>query len=264
MMRLPTMTISTLLFAGAACAQDEWRDAYRVGDAVELQITGDLWQRCVVSENAAGSVMRGRCEEFVEPAPGTYRRAGGTYILSRGDTRPARAQPAPEAVAAEAAGSGDFRVGEPVEIEASGRWLPCVVAENRADTIMRVRCDAYAPLSRDAGIYTVDRDARSVRRPGTAPAPVAAKPAAAPVATVVGLREGEYACYGSGGRILAGFAFRVLPGGRYTDLDEADAGTYTIDGDRVAFAGGHLDGQSGRALTNGRFRIGAQADCEPY
>ena len=89
-----------------------------------------------------------------------------------------------------------------------------------------------------------------------------AQPQAA--ATIVGLKAGEYACYGSGGQVLAGFGFKVLPGERFTDLDDGNAGTYKIVGSEVTFSGGHLDGTVGRELKNGSFRIGLQASCEPW
>jgi hypothetical protein len=78
------------------------------------------------------------------------------------------------------------------------------------------------------------------------------------------LKLGEYACYGSGGRIMIGLGFKVLPGNRYTDLDNRESGTFSITGDGVTFHGGHLDGQTGRNLRNYKFTIGAQADCEPF
>ena len=68
----------------------------------------------------------------------------------------------------------------------------------------------------------------------------------------------------SGGRIMIGLGFKVTGGGRYTDLDGKNPGTFAVNGETVSFKGGHLGGQSGRALSNGNFRIGAQASCEPY
>lgn len=91
-----------------------------------------------------------------------------------------------------------------------------------------------------------------------------ASPGTAPGADDPGLKLGEYACYGSGGRILGGLGFIVLPGNRYSDPDGDDVGSYSINGATVAFQGGHLDGQSGRDLRGHNFTIGSQAECEPY
>ncbi|HEV2865796.1 MAG TPA: hypothetical protein VGX37_04725 [Allosphingosinicella sp.] len=76
------------------------------------------------------------------------------------------------------------------------------------------------------------------------------------------LRTGEYACYGSGGQIMGGLGFRVTGPGRYTDLDGATSGTFSVSGSSVTFRGGHLDGQTGRELTANGFHIGQQATCE--
>ncbi len=84
-------------------------------------------------------------------------------------------------------------------------------------------------------------------------------------AAPAGLKPGEYACYGSGGRIMIGLGFKVLGGGRYTDLDGKNPGTISVAGGNVRFKGGHLGGQVGRELNaKGGFRIGAQASCEPF
>lgn len=278
-------TLAIASCASVAGSDEPWRDEFKVGDAVELKINDSFSQRCVVIENNAGSVMRGRCDEFVEPAPGTYRRAGGNYILSRGDTRAlsapsatatATATNAPVSAAARrssatspvrpsgAVGTG-FAVGTRVEIEASGHWVPCVVAENQPGAIMRVRCDEYPELSRGAGVYTVDRDPASVRlATGNIGKPPAAPPAAARAEGPGALKQGEYACYGSGGRLLIGLGFEVLPGNRYVDLDGGNAGTFSVSGTSVSFSGGHLDGQSGRDLRGASFTLGANAGCEPY
>ena len=88
---------------------------------------------------------------------------------------------------------------------------------------------------------------------------------AASGAAPAGLKPGEYACYGSGGRIMIGPGFKLLGGGRYTDLDGNNPGTVSVSGGNVRFKGGHLDGQAGRELNaKGGFRIGAQASCEPF
>lgn len=68
---------------------DEWRGEYKVGDRVELKINDAMWQKCTVVGNSPVSAMRLDCEEYVEPAPGTYSRAGGIYTnTSRNDIRP--------------------------------------------------------------------------------------------------------------------------------------------------------------------------------
>lgn len=88
---------------------------------------------------------------------------------------------------------------------------------------------------------------------------VSAEPA---MAQAGGLKNGEYTCIGSGGTILIGLGFKVS-GRRYTDLDNKEAGTYTVSGSTVTFRGGHLDGQVGRNLQNSSFVIGAAASCGP-
>lgn len=159
-----------------------------------------------------------------------------------------------------------FAVGDRVEIEASNHWVPCVVVENEPPSIMRVRCDAYPTLSRDAGIYTVDRDNPTAVRHATgeigeiAPEPTPSREAAPPA----GLKRGEYACYGSGGRVMAGVGFKVLSGDRYEDLEGNERGSFSISGTTVRFRGGHLDGQEGRDLRGHNFTIAGQAECEPY
>jgi|CXWL01.1.fsa_nt_gi hypothetical protein len=274
-----------LILSSPARAQDDWQEAYRVGDRVELHISGAHWQQCVVTENTPGGLLRGRCEEYVERAPGTYRRAGGVYILYKGDVRPyARAGSSSAGAApATAPSQGNpraplepgleesdsrFKVGDRVHIEASNHWVPCVVVEDSPPSIMRVRCEAYPKLSRAAGVYTVDRDNEAAVRPASAglPGPIAVKAPArqSEQGGATGLKVGEYACYGSGGRILAGLGFRVLSGNRFTDLDGGNAGTFSVSGSTVTFRGGHLGGQTGRDLKNYNFRIGAQASCEPF
>jgi hypothetical protein len=67
------------------------------------------------------------------------------------------------------------------------------------------------------------------------------------------LLPGEYACAGSGGRILLGLGFQLAGDGSYTDLDGKNPGrvTYGAGGSTVTFVGGHLDGQTGRNVRNG-------------
>jgi hypothetical protein len=77
------------------------------------------------------------------------------------------------------------------------------------------------------------------------------------------LKVGEYACYGFGGQLLIGLGFKVLPGNRYTDLDNRDSGTFSIEDDVIRFHGGHLDGQFGRYLGNNKLTI-RTASCAPF
>ena len=183
------------------------------------------------------------------------------------------ASPTPDGGAPGSAPANDstrtFSIGDRVEIEASNHWVPCVVVENHPDAIMRVRCEAYPALSRGEGVYTVDRDNPAAVRHATGQTGTVVTAPAAPSTreqdpTPAGLKLGEYACYGSGGRILAGLGFIVLAGNRYTDPDGGNAGSFAITGTTVAFRGGHLDGETGRDLRGHSFTMGDQAECEPY
>jgi hypothetical protein len=75
-------------------------------------------------------------------------------------------------------------------------------------------------------------------------------------ATAAGLKVGEYACAGSGGRILIGLGFKLSANGTYTDLDGKNSGKVVYEGSNVRFIGGHLDGQVGRNVRgDGNFEI---------
>jgi hypothetical protein len=172
-----------------------------------------------------------------------------------------------------AAQAQNYSLGQAVEIEASNHWVPCVVVQTAAvGDIMRVKCTEYPQLSRAAGVYIVRNDPGSIRlagsgrRAGAAAVPASAKVSrpAARAAAGAGLKVGEYACYGSGGRIMIGLGFKVLAGGRYTDLDGGNAGRFSIAAGTVRFQGGHLGGQVGRLEPNGSFGIGQRARCEPW
>lgn len=90
-----------------------------------------------------------------------------------------------------------------------------------------------------------------------------AKPkAGSPVSRALPL--GEYACYGSGQRVLIGLGFKLLAGGAYTDLDNKSRGRYAIVGANIRFTGGHLAGQTGRDIKNNGFTIGAMVSCQKW
>lgn len=94
------------------------------------------------------------------------------------------------------------------------------------------------------------------------PAPTGT-PAAAPAAE---LHIGEWACYGTGGRLMAGMGFRLQPNGAYVDLDNRRAGRYTHNkaAATLTFQGGFLDGQTGRNLKANNFQISNTVSCEPW
>jgi hypothetical protein len=72
------------------------------------------------------------------------------------------------------------------------------------------------------------------------------------VAQAAGLQPGEYACAGSGGRILIGLGFKLNANGTYTDLDGKNPGRVNTssDGSSVTFVGGHLDGEVGTKVSS--------------
>lgn len=160
-----------------------------------------------------------------------------------------------------------YRVGDKIKFSISEKaedFQTCTVTENDPRFVMRVECDDFKQW--EAGTYIVYSESNirlSKTRPTNGNTP---KSTSTPknTSSSTGLKVGEYACYGSGGQIMAGLGFKVLSGGRYTDLEGGNAGTFVISGDTVKFRGGHLGGQTGRELRDYNFRIGAQASCEPF
>lgn len=259
------------LAALAACAAAAQESPYRVGEEVELMIGEGAWQRCTVTDpGSSESVMRLQCEPYASPS---RSRAGGVYVASYdssdvrrvaveapGQSRAAASQATPQAAHA----VSGYHIGQAVELEASNHWVPCTVSQT--DPALRVQCSAYPSLSRAAGEYIVHNETTGLR-PATGQtgpvAPVGTGAAQRPAAAAAGtLRPGEYACYGSGGQIMAGLGFKVTGPGRYSDLDGVTSGTFSVSGSNVTFRGGHLGGQTGRELTTNGFRIGNQATCE--
>ncbi|MGI8543198.1 MAG: hypothetical protein ACR2MD_06915 [Aridibacter sp.] len=160
-----------------------------------------------------------------------------------------------------------FKVGDKIKFSISEKaedFQTCTVTENDPQFVMRVECDDFKYW--EAGVYIVYSES-NLKSSKTQPTNGNGRNNTPPKQTgssSSGLKVGEYACYGSGGRIMAGLGFKVLSGNRYTDLEGGNAGTFVISGDRVKFRGGHLGGQVGRELSNYNFRIGAQATCEPF
>ena len=80
------------------------------------------------------------------------------------------------------------------------------------------------------------------------------------------LYVGQYACYGTGGRLMAGMGFELKPGGGYQDLDGGRKGVYVYDAlaSTLSFKGGFLDGQTGKNVRTTGFAISASVNCEPW
>ena len=132
---------------------------------------------------------------------------------------------------------------------ANGQWA--------VDGMMTVTNTSTCTDNPSAGVSSVPLATLS----GT-PAPTGT-PAAAPAAE---LHIGEWACYGTGGRLMAGMGFRLQPNGAYVDLDNKRAGRYTHNkaAGTITFQGGFLDGQTGRSLKPNSFQISNTVSCEPW
>lgn len=253
------MAAAAALFATAHAQTAQWK----AGDQVELQANGEHWQKCAVTDPGdPNRVMRMLCEPYTGAG---YSRGGGVFTESWNSKAVRRA--GSQASTPAAARVTRFVVGQKVEIEASQHWVPCTVQDIQYPTttpLIRVHCTAYPALSRAEGIYPV-QDSPETIRPVTGrigPEPKPAAPVRAKPTPGNSLRVGEYACYGSGGRILGGLKFNITAPGRYTDAYGV-AGTYAISNSTVRFRGGALDGLVGRELlSNNSFRVGTQAECE--
>jgi hypothetical protein len=77
------------------------------------------------------------------------------------------------------------------------------------------------------------------------------------------LSPGQWACYGSGGRLLIGLGFIAQANGVYTDLDRKTRGSYTIQGGTITFRGGHLDKMIGENYRNNTFELSGTS-CQPF
>jgi len=77
---------------------------------------------------------------------------------------------------------------------------------------------------------------------------------------------GEYACYGTGGRLMAGMGFTLLNGGNYYDLDKRRGGKFTYNAQKatISFSGGFLGGQTGKNVTATGFQLSNTVYCEPW
>jgi len=93
-------------------------------------------------------------------------------------------------------------------------------------------------------------------------------PAATPDHTkqASGLYIGEYAGYGSGGRLLIGMGFTLMQDGSYYNLDKKEGGTYTYDPQKatISFKNGFLNGQVGKNVKPTGFDLTNTIHCEPW
>jgi hypothetical protein len=263
---------------------DSWRAQYKVGDKVQMTISGSEsdFQTCTVTENDPSAVMRVRCDAF-------KHWVAGDYIASKGSVRPLTKAKTPpndrknkdeteETPAAETQnnsakwGANDkwrsgYEIGDKIRVTFSEKpedFQNCVVTENEPESVLRVKCGDFKHWK--AGVYIVHSEANltagntnsnAVNNPKNAPPKQTSGNSS-------GLKIGEYACTGSGGRMMIGLGFKVLSGNRYTNLDGDQSGTFTISGGKITFRGGHLDGVIGRDLKDNWFTVASQAQCGPY
>ncbi len=169
----------------------------------------------------------------------------------------------------------NYKIGDKIQHTISGSpsdFQTCTVTENNSGDLMRVRCEAFKYWV--AGIYTASKaSTRPVPKAKTPPNNKPTEnepdePQNVPPKQTGGnstsLKIGEYACTGSGGRMMIGLGFKVISGSRYTNLDGDQSGTFTISDGKITFRGGHLDGVTGRDLKDNRFTVASQAQCGPY
>lgn len=161
----------------------------------------------------------------------------------------------------------EYNVGEKVEFSVSGKpadFQTCAVSENKQEDMMRVKCNAFKDFV--AGVYIVHSEGtlRRDKPPQEDDDEPTIKPVRKAGTASSGLKIGEYACTGSGGRMMIGLGFKVVSSGRYTDLAGKRAGTFTISNGLIKFQGGHLTGVSGRDLKDNWFTVASQARCGPY
>lgn len=77
---------------------------------------------------------------------------------------------------------------------------------------------------------------------------------------------GEYAAYGTGGRLMAGMGMILTSDNRYYDLDKQRGGTYNYNqkAGTITFSGGFLSGQIGKNVNTTGFDVSATVHYEPW
>jgi hypothetical protein len=250
--------LSAIVMLAAASAANAQTEAFGTGDEVEVLWSG-TWYKAKVLETKSGQYKihyegwSNSFDEWVRPT--RMRRVPGYSSDARTKWGPRDAY------------RSGYSVGDKVYFSVSGKsadFQPCVVAENKPEEVMRVKCNAFRDWV--AGVYIVHSEGTLRREPPglddeTTPA---SRPKQKNTGNSTGLKIGEYACTGSGGRMMIGLGFKVLSGNRYTDLDGKSRGTFSIAGGKITFRGGHLAGTTGRDLKDNWFTVGAQASCGPF
>lgn len=278
------VTVAALVMLGAASSAvaqenwergDEWRGQYKIGDKVQFSISGNAsdYQTCAVTENSPQAVMRVNCEAFKQWTAGRYIVYGKGYI---------RPQQAAKTVKNNRQTQnendtqinwdgdewrGEFAVGDKIQFSISGKasdFQTCTVTENDPQAVMRVKCGAFKQWKAGAYIVRSESNVRSTKTEPTNEDSRNSKPTKQTGSSSSGLKVGEYACTGSGGRMMIGLGFKVTSGSRYTDLDGKRSGTFSISGGKITFRGGHLEGVTGRDLRDNWFTVGSAAQCGPY
>jgi len=77
---------------------------------------------------------------------------------------------------------------------------------------------------------------------------------------------GEYAAYGTGGRLMTGMGMILTADNHYYDLDKKRGGTYSYNQQTgtITFSGGFLSGQTGKNVNTRGFDISATVHYEPW
>lgn len=233
--------IPLLLISGYSIAQN-WQTKYKIGDQVELKINDAMWQKGVVAENPPEGLLRVRCEEYIDPSS-SYTRAGGLYIVhSSSDIRFLKNQPASRLL---------YKRGDKVEAkDGQGKWYAATILETKGNGYL-VHWDGFSST------YDQIVSADNIRKKSAVQNSSANKSE---------LYIGEYACYGTGGRLMAGMGFILLPGGRYYDVDKQRGGRYVYSpGNKtIRFVGGFLSGQVGKDVKSTGFQISNTVFAEPW
>jgi hypothetical protein len=87
-----------------------------------------------------------------------------------------------------------------------------------------------------------------------------------PVNNASALYIGEYACYGTGGSLMAGMGFILKSDGTYSDLDGGRKGKYGYNANAatITFTGGFLGGQVGKNVKQTGFDLSNTVHAEPW